>query len=100
MQSGIPPSLHLPTNFYIDGELVDQYDEGLLVLPRGTGVIWHDGRRLRVADAWFSYDKHGRFDFGFHVFLEEIRDSRDDLPKRLEPDYFGQVDRAVNDDIA
>ncbi len=36
----------------------------------------------------FSFDHHGRFPTGLHVFLEQVTDEADDLPKRLAPDYF------------
>lgn len=89
MKDKLPYVYRHPATVYIDGEMQPQLiDEGLINLHRGQGVIWADGRRLRVVDSWFSFDHHGRFDTGLHVFLEEVTDEADDLPKRLEPHYF------------
>ena len=60
----------------------------MISLVKGQGVIWPDGRRFRVEDSWFSFDHHGHFGTGLHVFLTEIRSRDDDLPKLLKPDYF------------
>lgn len=56
-------------------------------LALGTGVIWSDGERYRVVDIWVSYDHHGHFNDGVHVFLEPVEPD-DDRPKRLAPHYF------------
>jgi hypothetical protein len=91
MGDRIPYVYQAPTTFYIDGEEQPHLiDEGFLNLHKGQGVIWSDGRRLRVVDSWFSFDKHGRFDIGLHVFLEEVTDEADDLPLRLARDYFSK----------
>jgi hypothetical protein len=43
---------------------------------------------FEVVDSWFSFDHHGHFGDGLHIFLEEITDPSDDLLLRLAPDYF------------
>ena len=40
-----------------------------------------------MVDVWFSYDKHGHFDDGTHVFLAPVA-VEDDLLKHLAPDHF------------
>jgi hypothetical protein len=39
-----------------------------------------------VPDVWFSFDQHGRFDVGLHVFLE--CSEGDDKLTRIAPGYF------------
>ena len=77
-----------PTTFYDGGREFHQ-ENGLVLLSRGDGFVWGDGTRYRVADTWLSFDKHGRFDVGLHVFLERVEEgSEDDRLGRLAPDYF------------
>ena len=78
----------LPTYIYIDNKEVLQFDDGMLMLPKGAGVIWGDGNRYRVADTWFSIDHHGQMNDGMHIFLEVVMDPEDDLPKKILPSYF------------
>jgi hypothetical protein len=54
---------------------------------KGTGVLLDKGTRWRVVDVWLSYDKHGRFDIGWHAFVEPVEAS-DDRLKHLAPGYF------------
>jgi hypothetical protein len=91
MEERIPYVYVAPTTFHIAGEELQHQplEEGLLNLHKGQGVLWHDGRRFRVVDSWFSFDKHGHFGIGLHVFLEEVSGQDDDLLLRLAPDYFG-----------
>jgi hypothetical protein len=87
----IPYLYRLPTTFYIDGQAQSRVSDesGLLNLQKGQGVIWEDGRRLRVLDSWFSFEKNARFDRGLHVFLEDVSgEANEDLPGSLAPDYF------------
>lgn len=57
-------------------------------MPNETGVVFEDGGRFRVVDTWLSLDRQGRFDVGYHVFLERIDNTADDLLAKLAPDYF------------
>lgn len=88
MASDIPYIYRAPTTFHFEGTEHQPIESGLLNLHIGQGVIWHDGRRLRVVDSWYSFDHHGYFNDGLHIFLEEVTDDEDDLPKRMAPDYF------------
>jgi hypothetical protein len=76
-----------PTTFYDeDGKELHQ-ETGLVFLSKGDGVLWE--KRYRVVDTWLSFDKHGRFDVGLHVFLEPIEEGgEDDTLGRFAPDYF------------
>ncbi|MCU1613015.1 MAG: hypothetical protein JWO98_555 [Frankiales bacterium] len=51
----------------------------------GTGVVLGD--RYRVVDSWMSFDHHGVFDDGLHIFLERVTED-DDRLKRIAPSYF------------
>jgi hypothetical protein len=73
---------------YYDHDVVLHQDEGTPPpLAVGDGLIWADGRRYRVIDKWVSYDHHGHFDDGVHIFLEPVT-TDDDRPKRIAPTYF------------
>ena len=80
-----------PVTYYING-VADWQDEGPPApLSIGTGVIYpKDYRRYRVEDIWVSYDHHGRFDDGVHVFLVDVTRTPDDRPGSLAPDYFSE----------
>jgi hypothetical protein len=39
-------------------------------LAVGTGLIDERGKFFRVADVWVSFDHHGHYPEGVHVFLE------------------------------
>jgi hypothetical protein len=60
-------------------------------LTIGSGLIY---RRFRVEDVWFSYDKHGQFAVGMHVFLTEVTGTDDDRPHKLAPGYFTSTEQA------
>ena len=62
--------------------------DGLIM---GTPAYRH-APRWRVVDIWHSYDKHGHFDLGTHVFLELVSDTDDDVPLQLAPRYFGPAE--------
>lgn len=88
---GIPkPYIYtFPTHFYDENGKEFHDETGLVFLSKGDGVLWGDGTRYRVADTWLSFDKHGRFDTGLHVFLDRIEEGgEDDTLGRLAPDYF------------
>jgi hypothetical protein len=79
----------LPTTFYVDGKERPYQEETFIPLNRGDGLLDNDGTRYRVADRWMSYDHHGRFAEGLHVFLERVEPfSADDTLGNLAPDYF------------
>ena len=59
---------------------------GVVSLAIGAGVVLNDGRRFRVADVWMSFDHHGRFSEGAHIFLEPAEEPN--TITRLAPDYF------------
>ena len=81
------PGIHrLPTVFHHDDKEVWRYEDGLIQLATGTGIIL-GGERYRVVDSWMSFDHHGRFDDGMHIFLEVAKD-KDNRVKQLAPDYF------------
>ncbi|MFH8692626.1 hypothetical protein ACH4EC_37955 [Streptomyces anulatus] len=77
-----------PTYFHKSdsSDVLYQEDEGLLTLPVGAGVLVL-GECYRVVDTWFSYDHHGVFNLGWHVFLERATEE-DNRLQRLAPDYF------------
>lgn len=77
-----------PVTYYVDGQPFWQDESQPPPLRRGDGVIINEGRRYRVTDLWFSYDHHGHFNDGTHVFLTEVSGSEDDLPGQLAPSYF------------
>jgi len=87
-QRDLPVYYHLAdaeAEFFVD-------DRQRVSLPEiGDGVLAPaDGTpRCRVVDRWLSFDHHGRFNDGWHVFLERIEDTDDDRLGRLAPDYFG-----------
>jgi hypothetical protein len=79
----------LPTTFYADGEMHPYQEDTVLPLRKGDGVLLGDGPRYRVADVWLSYDHHGHFSEGLHVFLEEVEpSSADDTLGNLALQYF------------
>lgn len=79
----------LPTTFYVDGKEWPYQEDTFLAINRGDGLLGSDGTRYRVADRWVSYDHHGRFGEGLHIFLERVEPfSEDDTLGRLAPDYF------------
>jgi hypothetical protein len=78
-----------PVTYHEEGTVLWQDDGPPPPLSIGSGVIWHSGeKRFRVVDLWVSYDHHGHFDIGTHVFLEDVSDTEDDYPRRLAPSYF------------
>jgi hypothetical protein len=84
----LPYIFTFPTTYHVGTRELFQ-EEGLLTLSKGDGVLWGDGTRYRVVDTWLSFDKHGRFDVGMHVFLEPVEPfSDDDRLGRLARDYF------------
>jgi hypothetical protein len=64
----------------------------MVPLRKGDGVyLGGTHPRCRVVDVWLSYDHHGRFGEGLHVFLEPVEEfSDDDTLGKFAPDYFGQ----------
>jgi hypothetical protein len=68
------------------------YQEGTVIpLSKGDGLLWSDGTRYRVADKWVSYDHHGHFGEGLHIFLERVEEfGDDDTLGNLAPRYFGR----------
>ena len=90
MDRRTPIANALPTTFYVDGEMVPYQEDTMLPLNRGDGIVWSDGTRYRVTDRWLSYDHHGHFNEGLHIFLRRVDAfSEDDTLGRLAPDYFG-----------
>lgn len=81
-----PGILRFPTYFHEGDKEVWMYEDGLLQLANGTGLILK-GECYRVVDSWMSFDHHGRFDDGMHIFLEVAKD-KDNRVKQLAPDYF------------
>jgi hypothetical protein len=85
-----PIAIALPTFFHISGVEQEYNEPTMIPLSRGDGLLWTDGRRLRVVDRWISYDHHGRFGEGLHLFLEPVEEfGEDDRLGKLAPDYFG-----------
>lgn len=76
--------------YHCDGELPWQDENYGVPLQVGDGFIdaSHDYRRFRVIDIWFSTDRHSPFDYGRHVFLEDVSRTDDDRPHATEPSYF------------
>lgn len=86
---------HPWTNTYwVDGELGWQDEYYHVPLARGDGLLeaGHGYRRFRVVDVWYSNDKHGHFDIGRHVFLEDVTGTDDDRLGQIAPDYFRSDD--------
>jgi hypothetical protein len=85
-----PIALALPTWFHINGEESSYQEETMIPLSKGDGLLWSDGKRYRVTDKWISYDHHGRFAEGLHIFLELVEEfGEDDTLGNLAPSYFG-----------
>lgn len=79
----------LPTTFHVEGEELSYQEDSMLPLHIGDGLLWGDGRRFRVKDRWISYDHHGHFPEGLHIFLEPVEEfGADDRLAKLAPDYF------------
>jgi hypothetical protein len=78
-----------PTYFHEanSSDVLYMQEEGLLDLPVGAGVLLGSGGRYRVVDTWFSYDNHGIFNVGLHIFLAPATEE-DDRLKQIEPAYF------------
>ncbi|MEU8740641.1 hypothetical protein [Streptomyces halstedii] len=84
------PGIYRWSTYFHEANSTDvlyQQEEGVLVLPVGAGVLLGNGNRYRVVDSWFSYDKHGIFDLGLHVFVVPAAGG-DDRLGQLAPDYF------------
>jgi len=83
-------SMALTTTLYDEnGETLQSWKDvqELPVLRRGDGIVMPGGRRFRVVDAWLSFDAHGRFHTGWHVFLAPVVDY-DDRLRHLAPSYY------------
>ena len=79
----------LPTTFYVGGKELPHQEETFLPVSIGDGILDSDGTRYRVTDKWISYDHHGHFGEGLHVFLERVEPYSDgDTLGNLAPDYF------------
>ena len=59
-------------------------------LKVGDGVLLPVAqyRRFRVVDIWHSYDRHGHFDAGTHVFLVDVSGASEDRLQAMAPRYF------------
>lgn len=80
--------LMYPTVFYEDDKEINR-ETGVFFLSKGDGVVLENGPRYRVRDSWLSFDKHGRWDIGMHVFLESVEEGgEDDTLDRIAPEYF------------
>lgn len=75
----------LPTSFHVGAKEWFQA-EGILHLPNGTGVLGNNGDMYRVVDSWLSFDHHGRYGEGMHIFIEPAEEPNTLLD--LAPDYF------------
>lgn len=77
-----------PTYFHEadSSDVLYTQEEGLLTLPVGTGTVVL-GKCYRVVDTWFSYDHHGIFNLGWHIFLEPAT-KEDNRLRSIEPEYF------------
>lgn len=78
------------TTFHCGGELPWQEEHYEAPLRIGEGILMptQNYRRFRVVDIWWSTDRHGAFDMGRHVFLEDVTRTADDRLYQLEPGYF------------
>jgi hypothetical protein len=86
-----PPIVNaLPTTYYINGEMQSYQEETMVPLRKGDGVfLGDDSPCCRVVDVWLSYDHHGHFGEGLHVFLEPVESfSEDDTLGNAAPAYF------------
>lgn len=83
---------HWNVTFYLnDAPVWDLEDLRAPEFSVGDGLILPIDEaypRVRVVDVWHSWDRHGRFDTGTHVFCENVTNTPDDRPKALAPDYF------------
>jgi hypothetical protein len=43
---------------------------GFFSLPIGAGVLGNNGDFYRVRDIWMSFDHHGHYPEGMHIFME------------------------------
>jgi hypothetical protein len=87
MSADLPVAFKLPTIFYLEDGTELHRDKGYVPVANGMGFVWAGTGRFRVVDVWTSYDHHGRFEEGQHVFLAPVR-ADDDRLKHLAPDYF------------
>jgi hypothetical protein len=84
-----PMTEALPTTFHVGSKTLDYQEETMLPLHKGDGVMFGEGPRYRVVDTWVSYDHHGHFGEGLHVFLEPVEAfGPDDTLGNAAPDYF------------
>jgi hypothetical protein len=92
MSQRTPIEHALPTTYYIGGQEHHYHEQTMVPLRKGDGVyLGHPAPRCRVVDVWLSYDHHGRFGEGLHVFLEPVAEfGADDTLGNLAPDYFGE----------
>ncbi|MTD55707.1 hypothetical protein [Amycolatopsis pithecellobii] len=78
----------MPITYYIDNqEKWTETHPGGYYPTAGTGLIWSNGQRYRVADVWFGMEKNAAMTMGVHVFLTSVPDD-EDRPAELYPDYY------------
>lgn len=77
-------------NYWLDGVHIGQDDYYHVPVQIGEGLFIRalEGKRFRVVDIWYSDDKHGAFDIGRHVFVEEVTGTPGDVLRNTVPDYF------------
>lgn len=77
-------------NYWLDGDHIGQDDYYHVPVQIGEGLFIRalEGKRFRVVDIWYSDDKHGMFDVGRHVFVEDVTGTPGDVLQNTAPDYF------------
>lgn len=76
--------------YYVNGAMVRKEEGAPIPLMVGDGFIdpQQNHHRFRVLDIWFSPDRHGFFDRGRHIFLEDVTGEPQDLPGQISGTYF------------
>ncbi|REF30643.1 hypothetical protein [Calidifontibacter indicus] len=89
--------LQLPISYYTEaGECLYGDEETGRVPEIGSGIILsapghsHEAR-WRVVDVWHSFAQQSPFNWGAHVFLRAVSDTEEDLPQRIDPDYYTPI---------
>lgn len=88
-----PRFLYFPTFFHVGYSEDDWFieEQGYLPIQVGQHILGPRGDFYKVVDVWFSFDHHGLFGDGQHVFMEPAELPRDQMTVRGR-DYFSDRD--------
>jgi hypothetical protein len=87
-----PHYLYAPTYFHIGFSHEDWFveEQGYMPIQIGQHILGGAGEFYEVVDVWFSFDHHGLFGDGQHVFMEPAELPRDKMSSRGQQ-YFSDV---------